>query len=369
MIPMLLQSDTQLNDLALQSVLKNLNIGILILQDSLTIIKADGPLFDTLEIDKEQCIDQSFFSLFPEINKQTIQKKLLAKNLTASIATPKFRKQLRDGSSLYLRLYFERILPSSELIAICDEVTEERELEEALRRSYEELHLLNAKMDHTSARLSRLLERFMPARVAKKIIHEEEIPFPGSNQVRECSILFTDMRNFTAFAEQATPKETVNVLNKYFDVISTSIDQYEGSIVQLIGDLLMATFNVPDDQPDHAYRACLAAVEIKENLNKLKRRAGEDLPYLGFGIGIGTGLVTPSYIGSKNRFQFAAVGDVTNVAYHLCSKARADQIIIAHSTLKSAETYSTFVQAEHLGELQLKRRKQPLQAYELVDIA
>lgn len=352
----------------LQAILKNLSLGFIIIDNHFNIIEQSGSLFETLEFNPNEFVGYSLLDLFPMLETDKKLQQLFEQNLAKPITTPKVSLRVADGSLVYLRFHFEKIIDMPQALIICEEVTEEGELEQALRRSYEELHLLNTKMDHTSARLSRLLERFMPARVAQKIIHDEEIPFLGGNSVRECTILFTDMRNFTAFAEQVTPEETVNVLNKYFAVISSSIENFEGSIVQLIGDLLMATFNVPDDQPDHAFRACLAAIEIRKNLNEFKTVAKESLPDLGFGIGISTGLVTPSYIGSKNRFQYATVGDVTNVAYHLCSKARANQIIIAHSTLKSAESYSTFVQAKSLGEFQLKRRKKPLRAYDLESI-
>lgn len=352
----------------LDLIVSKLGINYVILDECLEISEWTGDFFSDLPLLFNDVLALSVFDVFPELQKFEAQIKLLLQNLTESITTEKIVRHLPDDSQLFFRLHVEKIPDEPQMLVICEEVTDEGELEESLRISYQEILMLHAKMDHTSARLSRLLERFMPAKVAKKIIHDEEVPFPGSNEVRECSILFTDMRNFTAFAEQVSPERTVTVLNRYFDVISASIEKYEGSIVQLIGDLLMATFNVPDDQPDHAKRACMAALEIRQNLSDMKNQASRDLPHLGFGIGIGTGLVTPSYIGSKNRFQFAAVGDVTNVSYHLCSKADANQIIIAQSTLISAREHSTLVQANSLGNFKLKRRVKDLKAYELISI-
>lgn len=351
----------------INSLLNKLELGILIIDSDFQIIEKKGQLFTNLFLSSDR-LRLSLLEMFPNLPAEWIKIKLSDRNLATRITTPKFAHPVDENSSLFFRLHFDATAVFPYYLVICEEATEAGELEEALRHSYEEIHLLQAKMDHTTARLSRLLERFMPAKVAQKIIHDEEVPFPGSHDVRNCTILFTDMRNFTAFAEEVSPEETVSVLNKYFAVMSETIEKYEGSIVQLIGDLLMAIFNVPDDQPDHARRACFAALEIRENLERFRERSQSSLPNLGFGMGIGTGLVTPSYIGAKNRFQFAAVGDVTNVAYHLCSKAKVNQIIIAQSTLKSAQMHSTLVHATPLGAFQLKRRKRPLSAYELINI-
>ncbi len=351
----------------LKSIVSKVHLDLFIIDKQLTVVEHQGPLFSHLEKRFKQGAPISIYECIPEFAELDLPIRLFDGNLTDSITTPKLKYCSPEGNLLFLRLHIEKIEDQPLALIIVEEVTDEGELEIALRKSYEEIHMLHAKMDHTSARLNRLLERFMPARVARKIIHDDEIPFPGSNSVRECTILFTDMRNFTAFAEQVTPEETVKVLNKYFDVISASIEQFEGSIIQLIGDLLMATFNVPDDQPDHALRACLAALQIQEDLQKINK-LDNDLPKLGFGIGISTGLVTPSYIGSKNRFQFATVGDVTNVAFHLCSNANENQIIISDSTLNNLESYSTLVESRPLGEMKLKRRRKPLLAFELQNI-
>ncbi|MEM7330473.1 MAG: adenylate/guanylate cyclase domain-containing protein [Chloroflexota bacterium] len=364
-----MQQNTQLvsNQVLVNSILKSTNLNFLIIDINFSVLEHQGMLFAHFEQVSNGEARASVYDLLPEIAELDLPNGLFVENLTVPITTPKIQHRSPEGSTLFLRLHFEKLPNVPYVLILIEEVTDEGELEIALRKSIEEIHMLHAKMDHTSARLNRLLERFMPARVARKIIHDEEVPFPGSNTVRECSILFTDMRNFTAFAEQVSPEETVKVLNRYFDVISASIELFEGSIIQLIGDLLMATFNVPDDQPDHALRACLAALEIQESLQKINR-IDDDLPKLGFGIGISTGLVTPSYIGSKNRFQFATVGDVTNVAFHLCSNAKENQIIISNSTLEEARGYSTLVKVEPLGEMQLKRRRKPLLAYELKEL-
>ncbi len=125
----------------------------------------------------------------------------------------------------------------------------------------------------------------------------------------------------------------------------------------------MYAFNLPQEQPDHVWRAVQTALAMRQDLTTFLGQKPAHIPSLQFGMGIHTGLVTTGYLGVKERYQYTVMGDTTNVAYHLCARAAGGQIIISEATL-AAVPHPLEVLA--LGEVALKQRRQLLHIYELV---
>jgi adenylate cyclase len=188
------------------------------------------------------------------------------------------------------------------------------------------------------------------------------VPKPGGEILRDATTLFADMRDFTAFAEVYQPSDTLEFLNTYLAIVSEAILRHEGSLIQLVGDMVMGVFNIPEVQPDHAQRAIRAALDIQKSLGEFNAAADSRFPAVSFGVGISTGPIIAGYLGFQQRFRYAVVGDTTNVAYHLSSLAAPGRILLSDSTVNAV---GNAIVVQEKGDIQLKRRRKLVKVYEL----
>ncbi len=242
------------------------------------------------------------------------------------------------------------------------DVTRKARQEALLQQQRNEVQLLSAELAATNERMSYILNRLVPPAVARRMMEQQKMPAPGGELLREATILFADMRDFTTYAEVYKPADTLEFLNLYLAVVSESILRHDGSLVQLVGDMVMGVFNIPEEQPDHAMRAIQAAVDIQKSLRAFNETADTRFPSVAFGIGISTGPVIAGYLGVQQRFRFAVVGDATNVAFHLSSLAAAGRILIGEATVQAA---GEAIEVREKGDFQLKRRRKLVKVYEL----
>ena len=140
-------------------------------------------------------------------------------------------------------------------------------------------------------------------------------------------MVFTDLRGFTAFAGSAEPEEVMAVLREYHQAMGELIFQYEGTLERFAGDGLMVFFNDPIPCDDHAARAVRMAVAMRDAVVTLARGWRKRGYQLGFGVGIAQGYATLGKVGFEGRFDYAAIGTVTNLASRLCGEAQPDQIL------------------------------------------
>ena len=275
----------------------------------------------------------------------------------------KTQRTLANGRERYFDLQVDALptTPTTWLITLTD-VTREAEQSQRLHQRRNELHLLSNKLATANEQLTFLLKRFVPARVADKLIESPELPKLGGHQRTVATIVFADMRNFTGMAEKLEPEETFDILNVYLEVLAQAVWENQGTIIQIVGDMIMATFNVPDEQADHALRGARTAVAMQRHLADFVRANGREFPAVQFGIGVHTGAVVTGYLGVRDRYRYSVVSDTTNVAFHLCARAQGGQIIISQPTLHAL---GGLAQATYLGDVTLKARKQPLSIYDL----
>jgi len=212
------------------------------------------------------------------------------------------------------------------------------------------------KLRASEEKLNYLIRRFVPQAVA-----EEVMATPGHVQLggeqRVVSVLFADIRGYTAITEKHTPKEVMDILNQYFGVIGRVILKHGGTINQYAGDMIMASFNAPALQSDHEARAVQAAMEAQTALSALRETT--DLAAQ-FGMGVNTGPVVVGYVGFEDRFDYATLGETTNIAFRLSSMAEGGQVLIGEETLQKVRDA---VQIEALGPLKLKGREQPFSVF------
>ena len=213
-------------------------------------------------------------------------------------------------------------------------------------------------------RMSRL-RRFLPPQVADLIVASGAEKQLESHR-REITALFCDLRGFTGFTESADAEDVMALLRDYHAAIGEIIIKYNGTLERYAGDGVMVIFNDPVPVESPALQAVLMALEVRDAIGALTetwRRLGHDI---GFGIGIAHGFATLGTIGFEGRFDYAAIGTVSNVASRLCDEAKPGQILISPRVLMKVENA---VKVEPVGEFELKGIRRPLAAYNVIAAA
>ncbi len=195
------------------------------------------------------------------------------------------------------------------------------------------LKLANARLvrkaeQETLARnnLSRLLSPNLVEMVVRGDLDLEE----RRGIARDATVLFCDIRGFTAMCESVAPAEIVSMLNEYFEILVDIVFQHDGTLDKFIGDALMAVWGSPVPQADHTERAIRAALEMSKALVDLNRfRVVNGEQPLNVGIGINSGTVIAGYMGSTKALSYTVVGDTVNTASRLCSYAQAGEILVS----------------------------------------
>lgn len=208
---------------------------------------------------------------------------------------------------------------------------------------------------------ARDLSRFVPEEVAQKVIQSEEGAITGKGEVSECTILFTDIEGFTAISEKMTPVQLIEALNQYFSLIAEPIASYGGVISQFQGDAVLATFNVPKADEDHAANAVRAALEIQAVLNGVQ--FGDEGFAFDTRIGINTGPVVGGLVGSGSRVGYTVHGDNVNLTARLeqLNKDYGTRIIVADSTLEKIP--AGLFEWRELGEVSVRGLNRPVRIY------
>ena len=191
-------------------------------------------------------------------------------------------------------------------------------------------HTLEARVAQQVEELERVgrLRRFLSPQLAEVILSSGDDSFLMGHRA-ELAVVFCDFRGWTAFSETTEPEELMSVLRQYHEAMGTLVHAHEGTLERFSGDGFMVFFNDPVPQPNPALRAVTMAIEMRDRMTGLCaawRRRGHDL---GHGIGIALGYATAGRIGFEGRYDYAAIGPVTNLAARLCSAAADGQILVS----------------------------------------
>jgi len=212
------------------------------------------------------------------------------------------------------------------------------------------------------SQINDLFSRYVSAEIAQKIVETfDQGALELGGEEREITVLFADVRGFTALSEGLPPAEVVGLLNLFLEEMSTIVLHYGGAINKYIGDNLMAFWNAPYPQADHAWLAAQAARDMLIAIERLNARQAFKSP-VQFGVGVNTGPAIVGNIGSRRRLEYTPIGDTVNVAARLSGAAAGG------SALLGARTYA--LAADRLGPLPhhalaVKGRSEPVDAYEL----
>jgi adenylate cyclase len=203
------------------------------------------------------------------------------------------------------------------------------------------------------------LKGFLSPQIAKLVVSGGDEKLLESHR-RDITVVFCDLRGFTAFSESAEPEDIIAVLQDYYRCLGESIDRFEGTLQHFAGDGLLIFFNDPIPCPDPSVRAVRMAVEMRDRITALAekwRRLGHQL---GFGVGIAAGHATLGNVGYEGRLHYSAYGTVVNLGSRLCGQAADGQILIDSRVQLAVESIVT---ADELGELELKGFHRPIRAF------
>jgi len=182
----------------------------------------------------------------------------------------------------------------------------------------------------------------------------------GSTQVenkrQDMTVLFADMVGFTSFSESAEPEEIVDVLNKHFEVFHRIIDYFGGHVDKYIGDAVMAVFNHPNEDPDHARHATLAALAMTVACSKLGvlRQSGEPIS---FRVGLNRGHAIVGNIGAAERLEYTVIGDTVNVASRMGGLGDGGEVVVSNGTFRHLGEGFVF---DSMGEKVVKGVSEPI---------
>jgi len=213
--------------------------------------------------------------------------------------------------------------------------------------------------------IKRTFERHVSKHVAEELLrHPEAAELAGAR--RELTMLFADLEGFTSFAERSDPEVLVARLNEYFEVVCDAVLDVDGAVNDLLGDGILASFGAPVAHPDHARRACLAALAARERLVELAARWREKgLPEVGSRIGLHTGEVVVGEMGTAERGKYGVIGDAVNLASRIegANKFYATQILASEATRDSAGSELAF---REIDLLRVAGRRAPVRVFELL---
>jgi adenylate cyclase len=207
-----------------------------------------------------------------------------------------------------------------------------------------------------------LFSRYVSAEIAQKIVEAfDQGKLELGGEEREITVLFADIRGFTTLSEGMSPPEVVRMLNLFLEDMTTIVMQNGGAINKYIGDNLMAFWNAPYPQDDHAWLATKAALEMLESI-RLLNTTGRFHTQVQFGIGVNTGPVVVGNIGSSRRLEYTPIGDTVNTASRMCGVAPGGACYIGTRTRELVGGRVTSVEVHHL---KLKGKAEPVEIHEL----
>jgi class 3 adenylate cyclase len=266
--------------------------------------------------------------------------------------------------------FLTKPINQAELLARVKSLLRIKELQDTVQAQAAELsvwnNMLAGRVEKQLQQLERLgrLKRFFSPQLAELIVNGEADD-PLKTHRSDLTVVFLDLRGFTAFAETAEPEEVMGVLHEYHAAMGQLILEYEGTLEHFAGDGMMIFFNDPVPVPNPAERAIRMTLAMRERVRELTvkwRKLGHDLD---FGVGIAQGYATIGAIGYEGRWEYGAIGSVPNLAARLCGEAKPGEILISQRLLAGVED---LVDSEHLGELTLKGFHRAVAAFRVLGL-
>jgi len=217
-------------------------------------------------------------------------------------------------------------------------------------------------------KVERIFGQYVDPRISRQLADSRSIKdVTSKGERRELTLLFVDIRGFTAMSEAMTAEDVLAVIQEYLNEMSALILKWDGTIDKYVGDEIVAIWNAPTHQPQHALWAVRCAYDLIDRASVLQQHlATKGLPPISWGIGINTGPAVVGNMGSRDRLQYTALGDTVNTAARFCSVAPAFTVLIGDTTYEACKQY---VAVEQVPGLQLKGKSaDKFRVYQAVSI-
>lgn len=226
-------------------------------------------------------------------------------------------------------------------------------------------HSLEARVAEQVGEIERMrrLKRFLAPQVVDAVLANADGEAALESHRREVAVLFSDLRGFTALAESNDPEDVISLLREYHALVGERVFAHGGTLERFTGDAIMVIFNDPVPQPGYCLAAARLGLAIAAGAEPLMGRWKARGVRIGIGMGIAAGFATLGKIGFGERFDYAAIGTVTNLAARLSSRAEAGQVLVS---TRVAETIAGEIAARPLGETELKGFARPIPVFELL---
>ena len=354
----------KMNTTLFQVLLNEQKTGYVVIDHNFSVLEYAGNL-TVLISPSNSSTPLQIFDIIPELSGcETILEDIL-NGISSRFNLENINRTLPNKEIYYLSLVILRYVPtpnsSAQLLAIITDTTSVAQTEQVLTQQRNELSLLKHNLNDTNQRLEHILQYYIPREVGNALMENRIIPQLGGEE-REITILFADLRNYTSISENLTPNETIEMLHVCLDIATTAIAEAGGVIINYMGDAVMAIFNAPDEQLDHARRAVQAGLTMQAMTAHYRSQAINLSQPLHFGVGINTGIALVGNIGAQWYYQYTAVGDTINVASRICSHALANEVLIGANTYNHIQDLVT---AQVLSPLKFKGKSQKILVYQV----
>lgn len=276
------------------------------------------------------------------------------------------------GAADYLSKPFDPVLLKARIGACLEKKRlrdQEKELLATVSRQAAELAAWNRELEkrveEKVEQLERLsqMERFLPPQLAQAIANGGEAVLRSHRS--EITVLFCDLRGFTAFSESAEPEDVMGVLREMHDAVGPLVFELGGTLAQFTGDGMMVFFNDPVPCEDPAWQAVQLGLGMRSRVELLSAKWRRRGHHLRLGVGIAIGHATCGQYGFDGRFEYSAIGHVTNLAARLCGEAKGGQVLV---TERISNMIEDRVEIEQVGELVLKGMTRPVAAFNVVAV-
>ncbi|MBM4262313.1 MAG: response regulator [Deltaproteobacteria bacterium] len=283
-------------------------------------------------------------------------RRIAANQLTAKATQEDKVAGLDAGADDYVTKPFD----SFELLARVRAMLRIKELHDQLE---EWNRTLTGKVNAQVEEIQRMgrLKRYLSPQIAETILSAEEDLFKTHR--REITIVFLDLRGFTAFSDTAEPEEVMDFLRDYHSEMGRLVFKFEGTLERFVGDGIVVIFNDPLPCADHSEKAACMALDMRERVKQLREMWSKRGYNLDLGVGLASGYATLGTIGFEGRMDYSSIGNLPNLAARLCAEAKGGQILTDQKTMSRLETKFS---AEAIEELQLKGLARPVVAYNLI---